>query len=131
MRTPGALVALAVALLGCAPAQPAPQEEIDIVNEDLLSSEAPAPFDGTWAVDAASCAIPQEQEGAPHVFTVEGYDQHESHCSFSNVIPYSENEWRIGASCTIDGDDMQTAFDLSLDGDTLIVDRRQRLVRCP
>jgi hypothetical protein len=132
MRAAFAVLVLSAALVACAPPpQQATPEDADSALEDLLSSEAEAPFAGTWAEDLAGCALPQEQQGAPYVFTVEGYDQHEAHCSFSNVVPMGENEWRIGAACTVEGDEQRTAFDLSLDGDVLTIDRRQRLVRCP
>ncbi|HET9231308.1 MAG TPA: hypothetical protein VFO00_08460 [Vitreimonas sp.] len=123
--------ALSAALAACAPPQNATLEDVAPALEDLLSSEAPAPFAGTWAEDVAGCAIPQESQGAPYVFTIDRYDQHEAHCSFSNVVAVGENEWRIGAACTVEGDEQRTAFDLSLDGDVLTIDGRQRLVRCP
>ncbi len=132
MRAAIAVLVLSAAFAACAPPlQQTTPEEVDPAQEDLLSSETPAPFAGAWAEDVAGCAIPQEQQGAPYVFTIEGYDRHEAHCSFSNVVPMGENEWRIGAVCTVEGDEQRTAFDLSLEADVLTIDRRQRLVRCP
>ena len=97
----------------------------------FASASEPA-YVGTWARDIAQCAVPQEQEGAPMVFSNKGYDQHEAHCMFKSVTGEG-SEWKISAVCSVQGDTQDLNFSLSLDGENLkIIDERgpQVLVRC-
>jgi hypothetical protein len=133
MRGSGAVfvLLLAQALAACDPAREAPAEQAEAVSEEPMSSEAAPAFVGTWAADSAQCALPQESDVAPYIFTADGFDQHEAHCTFSNVIPLGEGEWRVGAQCIVEGDDQRTAFDLTLDGDALRIADGEPLMRCP
>jgi len=97
----------------------------------FASASEPA-YVGTWARDIAQCAVPQEQEGAPMVFSNKGYDQHEAHCMFKSVTGKG-SEWKISAVCSVQGDTQDLNFSLSLDGENIkIIDERgpQVLVRC-
>ncbi len=97
----------------------------------FASASEPA-YVGTWAKDKAQCAVPQEQEGAPMVFSNKGYDQHETHCMFKSVIGEG-SVWKISAVCSVQGDTQDLNFSLSLDGEHLMMsDERgpQVLVRC-
>lgn len=97
----------------------------------FASASEPA-YVGTWARDIAQCAVPQEQEGAPMVFSNKGYDQHEAHCMFKSVTGEG-SVWKISAVCSVQGDTQDLNFSLSLDGENLkIIDERgpQVLVRC-
>lgn len=93
------------------------------------ASASPA-YVGTWAADPASCAIPQEQEGAPLVFHADGYDQHEAHCTFAALTETGPNAWRAAAACQVEGDEASLGWDMSVEGDTLTMDG-SRLTRCP
>lgn len=129
-----AAMGAALALGACNPAEQAAPEAAEQATpggEDALSSEATPVYVGTWAEDAAGCAAPQELQGAPHIFTADGFDQHEAHCTFVSAVPLSATEWRVGAQCTVEGDEQNTAFNLSVDGDTLRIDGGPPLQRCP
>jgi hypothetical protein len=122
-----ALVACLAALAACGETQieaPAPE----------AAPEAAAPitpaFVGTWAADAAGCALPQEAQGAPYIFNADGFDQHEAHCTFATLDETSPNTWRANAACQVEGDEQSVAWDMSVEGDTMTM-RGQRLMRCP
>lgn len=102
-----------------------------LLSEEPTWDEVAPVFAGTWAVTASQCSLPQESDNAPYVFTAEGFDQHEAHCTFSSVVPLAENEFRVGATCTVEGDEQSTAFDLKRDGDTLRIGDGELLTRCP
>jgi hypothetical protein len=97
--------------------------------EAAQTNASPA-YVGTWAADTASCAIPQEQAGAPYVFHADGYDQHEAHCTFAMLTETGPNAWRAAAACQVEGDEQSTGWDMSVEGDTMTMDGA-RLVRCP
>lgn len=115
-----AAVFCASALVACGQAQ----------TDTAAPAPAAAPYVGEWAADLAACQIPQEQEGAPHVFTSDGYDQHEAHCTFANVAETGPNAWRIAAACQVEGDEASLGWDVTVDGDTMMLDST-RLIRCP
>ncbi len=79
---------------------------------------ADAEFIGTWGDDAAHCAIPQDQEGAPYLFGPGGYDQHEAHCTFKKISP-KDGAWTIAAECSVEGDTQPQDFTLSVSGGKL------------
>lgn len=122
-----------VALLACSALAACPEPAAPPAGEEP-SAEAPAPetpaFVGTWAADAAGCAVLQEQMGAPHVFAADRYDQHEAHCTFTTVNQTGPNAWHIEGACSVEGDEQQASWDLIVDGDTM-TDGPQRYVRCP
>lgn len=76
---------------------------------------AGAEYIGTWGNDAAHCAIPQDQEGAPYVIAPGGYDQHEAHCTFKKITPKG-GAWMIAAECSVEGDVQPQDFTLSVSG---------------
>jgi hypothetical protein len=112
---------------GAAPEAAAPEASAP----EAMQAATGEAFVGTWAVDTASCQIPQEQQGAPHIFTSDGYDQHEAHCTFANVARTGPNSWRIDAACQVEGDEASLGWDVTVDGDTMTTDPGGRLVRCP
>lgn len=65
------------------------------------------------------------------MFTADGYDQHEAHCTFANVAQTGANAWRIDAACQVEGDEASVRWNLVVEGDAMIMDGTQRLVRCP
>lgn len=127
LRMAKAAAALAASVLGVAACNRAPTP-----NADNAVASANANFIGAWAGDLAGCAVPQESMGAPHVFTADGYDQHEAHCTFTSVEQRGANSWRIAAACSIEGDQQEVAWDLTVNGDTMTMDpNTQPFVRCP
>ena len=81
------------------------------------TGSAPA-YVGTWADDAAQCAVAQDDQKAPMILTEKGFDQHEAHCTFDSVEP-SGASWKVAAKCSVEGDEQTTDFTLSVTGDTL------------
>jgi hypothetical protein len=77
-------------------------------------------FVGTWGVDKAQCKLAQDNEGAPMVFTKDGYDQHETHCKFTSVDG-KENTWKISSECTVEGSAEKFDFTLLVDGDMMFM----------
>jgi len=118
--------AMAVALAACNDAATTTQGESTVTR----SADTTA-FVGTWAADAAGCAIPQEDANAPHVFTLNGYDQHEAHCEFTAVDRVGDNGFHIAGNCTVEGDQQPGVWDLTIDSDTMVIAPNTRLVRCP
>ena len=87
---------------------------------------------GTWGNSAAQCAVPQEQQGAPMVFSKGGYDQHEAHCTFEKMAGESA-DWKVSAVCVVEGDKQPIDFSLAVKGDTLTMSDefgKQVLTRC-
>lgn len=125
-----ALGALALAACDQMPgsATEAPEATAEATTEAAPAVEA---YVGTWAVNAADCAIPQEQQGAPYVFHSDGFDQHEAHCTWANVQDIGANAWRIAAACSVEGDEASLGWDISVDGDTMQMNPGGQLVRCP
>jgi hypothetical protein len=122
-------VVFSVALMSCGPQQPA---------EEAPAAEAEAPvaqsFAGKWGRDAAQCALAQDAEDAPMVFTESGYDQHETHCSFNSVTEWEAGVWNAIGACTAEGAEQPTNIVLAIEGDRLTINpgvAPQELVRCP
>lgn len=93
---------------------------------------AQPPYVGTWAAHRAMCTIPQSRSGAPIVVRIDGYDQHETHCSFRNARKVFGG-WTVDAACAVDGDRQKHGFKLSVSRDRLTIHegRHKRiLVRC-
>jgi hypothetical protein len=91
-----------------------------------------ADFAGTWGTDAAQCAIPQDQQNAPMVLNDKGFDQHETHCAFTNIETV-EGAWKVQAACSVEGDEQPAEFKLSVKGDTLTMEDEagsNNLIRC-
>jgi hypothetical protein len=137
IRAGACAIALAALLAACDPAQVAQQPVEgenasggDIPGDVLSGDETPA-YVGTWAADLANCSVPQEQEGAPHIVTIDGFDQHEAHCRFTNVDALGENDWRAGGECTVEGDSYNTALDLKIEDGALRIANGPPLKRCP
>ena len=90
-----------------------------------LGATAPAiaadpAFIGTWGADQAQCKNKQDNEGAPMVFTKDGYDQHETHCKFKSVDG-KESSWKISSECTVEGSAEKFDFTLTVDGDKMFM----------
>ncbi len=95
----------------------------------VAPAQAAAPgYVGTWGVDANQCQKAQDAPGAPIVFTANGYDQHEAHCTFTSIAP-SANGWKINANCTVEGTMQTDAFTLETDDDELIITRGESMLR--
>ncbi len=91
------------------------------MSSPLASVEHPA-YVGTWGSDAAQCALTQDAEGAPYVFAIDRYDQHEAHCAFksiSNPPTPQTNSWVVVAECSVEGDTQTQDFTLIVEGDVL------------
>jgi hypothetical protein len=109
-----------------------PKAETAIAS--VASKAAASSFAGTWGADAAECGVPQDMQGAPMILTEAGYDQHEAHCSFTKVTPKGASAWSVAGTCSVEGDEQEMAWDLSVAGDTLtIMDSgySSTKVRCP
>lgn len=104
-RTPVSfgLAALAAALAAAAPAHAADPAYV-----------------GTWASDLAQCTVGQDRQEAPLVLSKDGYDQHETHCTFTSVAG-GDGEWAVKSNCTIEGSAEPYDFTLTVSGDTLTV----------
>ncbi len=91
-----------------------------------------AAYTGTWGTNAAHCAIPQDQEGAPYVINPRGYDQHEAHCTFTRIAPKG-GAWTIAAECTVEGDTQPQDITLTVSGGKLTwtdLTGTTQMVRC-
>ena len=104
-----AAAAFAVLLLPLTAPSPSPAAD---------SRAADAAYAGTWGVDAAQCKLPQDAEGAPYVFTKDGYNQHEAHCTFKSVTAEG-TAFKIAAECSVEGDTQPQDFTLTVAGSTL------------
>ena len=91
------------------------------ISSPLASIESP-PYVGTWGTDPAQCALTQDAEGAPYVFAIDRYDQHEAHCAFKSIskppTPQT-NSWVVAAECSVEGDTQTQDFTLIVEGDVL------------
>ncbi|MGE0595408.1 MAG: hypothetical protein AB7P07_03535 [Hyphomonadaceae bacterium] len=117
------LVAGALALAAC--------ERTPGAGAEVTRGDGPA-FVGAWAADEAGCRVPQEQMGAPHLFTAEGYNQHEAHCTFTSVEESGANAWRIAGDCTIEGDEQTATWDLAVEDDRMtMTPGGLPFIRCP
>lgn len=95
------LAAIAAALLAAAPAHAADPAYV-----------------GTWATDLAQCKVDQGRIEAPLVLKKDGYDQHETHCSFKSADG-ADGDWKVSADCTVEGNAQPYDFTLTVSGDTL------------
>jgi hypothetical protein len=77
-----------------------------------------APYSGTWGMHSAQCQLAQDAEGAPYVFSKDGYNQHEAHCSFKSVTPEGP-AFKIAAECSVEGDTQPQDFTITVSGNTL------------
>lgn len=75
---------------------------------------------GTWATDLAQCKVGQDRQEAPLVLRKDGYDQHETHCTFKSVDG-ADGDWKVKADCTVEGSAAPYDFTLTVSGDTLTV----------
>ena len=107
---------LRAALLVCAAAA----LSLSASNAARAGADAPdgTPYVGTWGVDAEHCKTDQDKDGAPYIFTKEGYDQHEAHCTFKSVTQ-SEGEFKFTSECTVEGDVQSDDTVITISGDTL------------
>jgi hypothetical protein len=97
------------------------------------ASAAPA-YVGKWGSTKAQCRQAEGTPDAPMVIRAGGYDQYETHCTFSG-ISRSGTTWRMTASCAVDGDTAREPLRLTVTGRQLTyrwgTGAAQRLVRCP
>ncbi len=84
----------------------------------LPARAADPAYVGTWASDLAQCKVPQERQEAPLVLSKDGYDQHETHCTFKSVEG-ADGEWKVKSDCTVEGSAEPYDFTLIVSGDTL------------
>jgi hypothetical protein len=94
----------------------------------LLTAATPAlaapAYVGTWGIDAAMCAKPQDEVGAPVILGTKSFDQHESHCTFGKVkrtVKGGTTKWSARASCSIEGDEQVAPVVLSVKGGKLSI----------
>ena len=76
-------------------------------------------FAGTWAANPAHCKNAQDVMDAPMLLTSKGYDQHEAHCTFSNVKA-GKADWTAKATCSVEGDSQTMDIRLKLRGRQLL-----------
>lgn len=104
---------------------------ITIAATTSASAAEPA-FVGTWSADAAKCGVPQSMPDAPMILRADGYDRHETHCTFT-LVKKTKAGWRVGARCSVEGDAAATTFGLAVKGGKLVMQEgrgRQTFVRC-
>jgi hypothetical protein len=98
----------------------------------LPASTDDSSYIGTWGVDAEHCKVAQDQEGAPYIFSKDGYDQHEAHCTFKSVTR-DAGKFKFTSECMVEGDMQSDDTVITVSGDTLIWgDGREapNLMRC-
>lgn len=103
-----------------------------LVSIATTASAADPAYVGTWGKDAAECAVPQEEQGAPLKFSADGYDQHEVHCKFGKVTAKTA-KWDVDASCSAQGDTLDLQFSLAVDGEFMTMTDEfgsRNLMRC-
>jgi hypothetical protein len=97
------------------------------------AGNAPA-YVGKWGSSKAQCRQAEGTPAAPMVIRAGGYDQYETHCTFSG-ISRSGTTWRMTASCAVDGDTAREPLRLTVTGRQLTyrwgTGAPQRMVRCP
>ena len=82
-------------------------------------AQTPA-YVGTWASEPAQCTVGQEEENAPLIIKVRGYDQHETHCEFTSVSNIGSG-WAAKASCDVEGDHQNLSLTLTVAGNRLTI----------
>lgn len=82
---------------------------------------APPAFVGTWALDAAQCTLPQDNESAPLIMRANGYQQQTEQCSFTTVRP-QKKAWAGKGSCIIEGKKEPLSVTLSIVNGELNID---------
>ncbi|MEM9938418.1 MAG: hypothetical protein AAF768_06190 [Pseudomonadota bacterium] len=114
--------------------------EEDVVIEAIETeipepSAAPVTMVGTWGKTLEQCGNFQEVMDAPMILTMEGYDQHEAHCSFDLVVQLAPNSWKVDGSCSVDGYEEPMEMIYTVVDDKLIpsIDDYEwpPLLRCP
>ncbi len=81
-------------------------------------SKGPA-YVGTWASQPAQCKADQsDKENAPLIMRRNGYDQHETHCTFSNIRKRGSS-WVVRSACSVEGDKQRHTLRLSVTGNRL------------
>jgi hypothetical protein len=97
-----------------------------------VSAPAQSPdYVGTWAEKTAQCRLGQDREDAPMVMKKSGYDEHETHCSFTSVRKRGAS-WAVAAKCSVDGDNQNIKMTLKRAGNRLEIggDLTRTLQRC-
>ncbi|MDJ0922374.1 MAG: hypothetical protein QNI84_14695 [Henriciella sp.] len=106
-----------------------------VTESEPESLAEPVSIEGTWGTSLAQCANFQEVMDAPMILTMEGYDQHETHCTFDTVVQPTPNSWKADGSCSVEGDDQPMSMTYTVEGDQLIQSVEDfewaPLVRCP
>ena len=109
--------------------------QTDAPSPDRATAAAAASvpaYIGTWAENPGQCANAQDSGDAPKVFTKDGFDQHETHCTFTRMSNHA-NEWIVTSKCSVEGDIQVYEFGMSVAGTqlTLLDDVGTRLyTRC-
>ena len=80
-------------------------------------AKAPA-FTGTWAANLAQCPNRQDSPDAPMILTAAGYDQHEAHCTFSNLKRKGKT-WTAHEACSVEGDPQNSKIKIRVRGSRL------------
>lgn len=90
-----------------------------------LANAAEPTFVGAWASDTKDCRVPQERENAPFLVSPKGYDRHETHCTFENLMKKGRT-YTADTKCSVEGDMQKsstvivvkdrTTISLSVDG---------------
>jgi hypothetical protein len=107
-----------------------------LIGGAMLSAGALAQqpaYVGTWASKPAQCRLSQGGQHAPLIMRRDGYDQHETHCRFSNIRAKGRSTWRLRAACSVQGDRQTLTLTLTVSKNRLTIRNRygrRTLTRC-
>jgi len=109
---------------------------IEAVETEIPEPAAePVTMVGTWGKTLEQCGNFQEVMDAPMILTMEGYDQHEAHCTFDLVVQLAPNSWKVDGSCSVEGYEEPMEMIYTVVDDKLIpsIDDYEwpPLLRCP
>lgn len=92
---------------------------IGVLVASAAQAQTPA-YIGIWASEPAQCTVGQEEENAPLIMKVRGYDQHETHCKFTSISK-NGTRWAAKASCDVEGDHQNLNLTLTVAGNRLTI----------
>ncbi len=127
------LLTLLVALPLASCAGPATQVPRESPAPTPAVPKAP-PYIGRWARTIEACTLDQSHEGAPIEFHSKGYDQHETHCTFTKLAPDQAGRFESRLQCTVQGAPQQGVLTFLVEGEVLTLNPGRYgvvLVRCP
>ncbi|MEY3013357.1 MAG: hypothetical protein RIT45_2092 [Pseudomonadota bacterium] len=122
---------LSLTLASCA----GPVAQVPVVSHPPTPAAPKEPaYIGRWARTIAACTLDQSHEDAPIEFHTEGYDHHETHCTFTKLAPDQAGRFEARLRCTVQGAPQQGVLTFLVEGDVLTLNPGRYgvvLVRCP